>query len=272
MAFGLRPARSRQGAQAPFLRMPRAIQRPSCRRENKRGCIGNAWLGGLLPCLAWLRTYDMRAWLLVRRPRAPCLPCPNDTLIPWQLPSVIFCRPHPAEPLLHMMPGPVVGRCARRAQGLLHGHPPRWRNLFYSSTEAAWVLSPAPHCLHTRAEPALGPISCPNGQASQRRSSQGAGARLCYWFQRRPPCCAACVHPRSGMSYAALAGLPNVFGLYGAMVASLVYCLFGSSRQLVRWRRAHVRCTPCPARPTPAGDCPPERCSSHREGWKLCAP
>lgn len=35
-----------------------------------------------------------------------------------------------------------------------------------------------------------------------------------------------------GMSYANLAGLPYVFGLYGAFVPCLVYSLFGSSRQL----------------------------------------
>ena len=37
-----------------------------------------------------------------------------------------------------------------------------------------------------------------------------------------------------GMSYARLAGLPDVFGLYGAFVPCLVYALLGSSRQLVR--------------------------------------
>ncbi|GAB4822844.1 hypothetical protein N2152v2_009890 [Parachlorella kessleri] len=35
-----------------------------------------------------------------------------------------------------------------------------------------------------------------------------------------------------GMSYANLAGLPQVFGLYGAFVPPLVYSLFGSSKQL----------------------------------------
>lgn len=37
-----------------------------------------------------------------------------------------------------------------------------------------------------------------------------------------------------GMSYAKLAGLPYVFGLYGAFVPCLIYALLGSSRQLVR--------------------------------------
>lgn len=37
-----------------------------------------------------------------------------------------------------------------------------------------------------------------------------------------------------GMSYAKLAGLPNVWGLYGAFVPVLVYAGLGSSRQLVR--------------------------------------
>jgi MFS superfamily sulfate permease-like transporter len=36
-----------------------------------------------------------------------------------------------------------------------------------------------------------------------------------------------------GMSYAKLAGLPSVYGLYGAFVPCLVYALLGSSRQLV---------------------------------------
>ncbi|KDD75929.1 sulfate transporter, partial [Helicosporidium sp. ATCC 50920] len=35
-----------------------------------------------------------------------------------------------------------------------------------------------------------------------------------------------------GMSYANLAGVPNVYGLYGAFVPTLVYALLGSSRQL----------------------------------------
>ncbi|KAG1664415.1 hypothetical protein FOA52_009737 [Chlamydomonas sp. UWO 241] len=35
-----------------------------------------------------------------------------------------------------------------------------------------------------------------------------------------------------GMSYAALAGLPSVYGLYGAFLPCLVYCLVGSSKQL----------------------------------------
>ena len=36
-----------------------------------------------------------------------------------------------------------------------------------------------------------------------------------------------------GMSYAKLAGLPNVYGLYGAFVPVLVYAALGSSPQLV---------------------------------------
>ena len=35
-----------------------------------------------------------------------------------------------------------------------------------------------------------------------------------------------------GMSYANLASLPAVFGLYGAFVPNMVYAMFGSSRQL----------------------------------------
>jgi sulfate transporter 4 len=34
------------------------------------------------------------------------------------------------------------------------------------------------------------------------------------------------------MSYANLAGVPSVFGLYGAFLPVLVYALFGSSKQL----------------------------------------
>jgi hypothetical protein len=49
---------------------------------------------------------------------------------------------------------------------------------------------------------------------------------------------AALVVPQ-GMSYARLAGLPSVYGLYGAFVPVLCYAALGSSRQLVR---AHARC------------------------------
>ncbi|GAB4816018.1 hypothetical protein N2152v2_003064 [Parachlorella kessleri] len=42
----------------------------------------------------------------------------------------------------------------------------------------------------------------------------------------------ACMEIPQGMSYAALAGLPNVFGLYGATIPCIVYCIFGSSPQL----------------------------------------
>ncbi len=43
----------------------------------------------------------------------------------------------------------------------------------------------------------------------------------------------ACMEIPQGMSYASLAGLPNVFGLYGATIPCIIYCFFGSSRQLV---------------------------------------
>ena len=43
----------------------------------------------------------------------------------------------------------------------------------------------------------------------------------------------AMVVPQS-MSYAKLAGLPNVYGLYGAFVPVLIYAALGSSPQLVR--------------------------------------
>lgn len=36
-----------------------------------------------------------------------------------------------------------------------------------------------------------------------------------------------------GMSYAKLAGLPNVYGLYGAFVPVMIYAILGSSPQLV---------------------------------------
>ena len=44
---------------------------------------------------------------------------------------------------------------------------------------------------------------------------------------------AALVVPQ-GMSYASLAGLPSVYGLYGAFVPVLCYAALGSSRHLVR--------------------------------------
>ena len=44
---------------------------------------------------------------------------------------------------------------------------------------------------------------------------------------------AALVVPQS-MSYARLAGLPSVIGLYGAFVPVLCYAALGSSRHLVR--------------------------------------
>jgi sulfate transporter 4 len=42
---------------------------------------------------------------------------------------------------------------------------------------------------------------------------------------------AAMVVPQ-GMSYATIAGLPTVIGLYGAFVPCMVYSLLGSSKQL----------------------------------------
>ena len=44
---------------------------------------------------------------------------------------------------------------------------------------------------------------------------------------------AALVIPQ-GMSYAKIAGLPSVYGLYGAFVPVLVYAALGTSRHLVR--------------------------------------
>ena len=44
---------------------------------------------------------------------------------------------------------------------------------------------------------------------------------------------AAMVVPQ-GLSYAKLAGLPQVWGLYGAFAPCIVYAGFGSSKQLVR--------------------------------------
>ena len=44
---------------------------------------------------------------------------------------------------------------------------------------------------------------------------------------------AALVVPQ-GMSYAKSAGLPSVYGLYGAFVPVLIYAGLGSSRHLVR--------------------------------------
>lgn len=50
---------------------------------------------------------------------------------------------------------------------------------------------------------------------------------------------AALVVPQ-GMSYAKLAGLPPVFGLYGAFVPVLVYSALGSSKHLVTLSKALV--------------------------------
>lgn len=55
----------------------------------------------------------------------------------------------------------------------------------------------------------------------------------------------ACMEVPQGLSYAGLAGLPSVYGLYGATVPCLVYCLFGSSRQLVRGTACVCGCM-CP--------------------------
>ena len=53
---------------------------------------------------------------------------------------------------------------------------------------------------------------------------------------------AAMVIPQ-GLSYANIAGLPNVYGLYGSFVPCMVYALFGTSKQLVRlWQCAWRLC------------------------------
>ena len=47
-----------------------------------------------------------------------------------------------------------------------------------------------------------------------------------------------------GMSYAKLAGLPNVYGLYGAFVPVFIYAALGSSPQLVScsfWSSCHPK-------------------------------
>lgn len=56
---------------------------------------------------------------------------------------------------------------------------------------------------------------------------------------------AAMVIPQ-GMSYANLAGLPQVYGLYGAFVPCLVYSVLGTSRQLVRCDLASLCASCCP--------------------------
>ena len=55
---------------------------------------------------------------------------------------------------------------------------------------------------------------------------------------------AALVVPQ-GMSYARLAGLPSVYGLYGAFVPVLCYAALGSSRQLVSSQRGLCRTPTC---------------------------
>ena len=48
-----------------------------------------------------------------------------------------------------------------------------------------------------------------------------------------------------GMSYAKLAGLPNVYGLYGAFVPVMIYAALGSSPQLVSYPSAQAHsCIP----------------------------
>lgn len=49
------------------------------------------------------------------------------------------------------------------------------------------------------------------------------------------PLTLSCLQPLMcwSRSYASLAGLPIVFGLYGATIPCIIFCLFGSSRQLV---------------------------------------
>jgi MFS superfamily sulfate permease-like transporter len=54
---------------------------------------------------------------------------------------------------------------------------------------------------------------------------------LCAWLRRAVLCCIVlrwCV--LQGMSYANIAGVPSVFGLYGAFLPLMVYALLGSSR------------------------------------------
>lgn len=45
-----------------------------------------------------------------------------------------------------------------------------------------------------------------------------------------------------GMSYAKLAGLPNVYGLYGAFVPVMIYAALGSSPQLVSLASSRALC------------------------------
>ena len=42
------------------------------------------------------------------------------------------------------------------------------------------------------------------------------------------------------VSFAAMAGLPAAYGLYTAFVPVLAYCIFGSSRHLVRLSAMHI--------------------------------
>ena len=55
---------------------------------------------------------------------------------------------------------------------------------------------------------------------------------------------AAMVVPQ-GLSYAKLAGLPQVWGLYGAFAPCIVYAGFGSSKQLVRIFLRQSLCPVC---------------------------
>ena len=39
-----------------------------------------------------------------------------------------------------------------------------------------------------------------------------------------------------GIAYALIAGLPPIYGLYCALMPQVVYAIFGSSRQVARWK------------------------------------
>jgi hypothetical protein len=73
---------------------------------------------------------------------------------------------------------------------------------------------------------------------------------------------AALVVPQ-GMSYAKLAGLPSVYGLYGAFVPVLCYAALGSSRHLVSHPRQLVLAPPDPALPSLWPRWFPQACQWH---------
>ena len=154
-----------------------------------------------LPCLTWLRGYNIRENLLVCNSWT-CLYC-LATL------AVSSCIRH----LCHVLLPVAYACCAvELATKCAKAH------CSCSSSNSTVCLRPSAK-LPTAIQPcwALNPDSA---AASQLDVLAGTSV-------------AALVVPQ-GMSYAKSAGLPSVYGLYGAFVPVIIYAALGSSRHLVR--------------------------------------